>query len=176
MPRRSLPRAAGWNSRSPHHRAQSAPSSNPIASNGSARTSRSPLHPLASPPGEVRHEHVVTEMHLGLVQEDPAARPALAPAKGSKASVLEASRPQNLPPTPLSGPPWPSMDLPGRLRSTTLGDLLGALHRAGSTGTVELTEDQGRLHRVYLAQGLVTAVELDGATPSLAEILRGDRA
>jgi|CZKU01.1.fsa_nt_gi hypothetical protein len=68
------------------------------------------------------------------------------------------------------------MDLPGRLRSTTLGDLLGALHRAGSTGTVELTEDQGRLHRVYLAQGLVTAVELDGATPSLAEILRGDRA
>src|ERR1019366_6127251 len=84
----------------------------------------------------------------------PAARPALAPAKGSKASVLEASRPQNLPPTPLSGPPWPSMDLPGRLRSTTLGDLLGALHRAGSTGTVELTEDQGRLPRVSLAQGL----------------------
>jgi DnaJ domain len=68
------------------------------------------------------------------------------------------------------------MDLPGRLRSTTLGDLLGALHRAGATGTLELAEDRGRLHRVYLAQGLVAAVELEGTTPSLAEILRNDRA
>jgi hypothetical protein len=68
------------------------------------------------------------------------------------------------------------MDLPGRLRSTTLGDLLGSLHRAGATGTLELVEDRGRVHRVYLAQGLVAAVELDGTTASLAEILRGDRA
>jgi DnaJ domain len=68
------------------------------------------------------------------------------------------------------------MDLPGRLRATTLGDLLGALHRARVNGTLELAEDRGRLHRVHLAQGLVAAVELDAASPSLAEILRGDRA
>ncbi len=68
------------------------------------------------------------------------------------------------------------MDLPGRLRSTTLGDLLGALHRARVNGTLELAEDRGRIHRVHLAQGLVAAVELDAASPSLAEILRSDRA
>jgi hypothetical protein len=68
------------------------------------------------------------------------------------------------------------MELPGRLRSTTVGDLLGALHRARANGTLELAEDRGRLHRVHLAQGLVAAVELDAASPSLAEILRDDRA
>jgi hypothetical protein len=68
------------------------------------------------------------------------------------------------------------MDLPGRLRATTLGDLLGGLHRARVSGTLELAEDRGRLHRVHLAQGLVAAVELDAASPSLAEILRNDRA
>jgi hypothetical protein len=69
-----------------------------------------------------------------------------------------------------------TMHLPGRLRSTTLGDLLGALHRAGATGTLELVEDRGRAHRVHLSEGLVVAVEVDGASPSLAEILRGERA
>jgi hypothetical protein len=64
------------------------------------------------------------------------------------------------------------MHLPGRLKATTLGDLLGALHREQSTGTLELTESSGRVHRVHLAIGLVTAVELDRATASLAEILR----
>ena len=64
------------------------------------------------------------------------------------------------------------MQLPGRLKATTLGDLLGALHRSGSTGTLELAEPSGRLHRVHLASGLVTAAELDRATASLAEILR----
>jgi DnaJ-domain-containing protein 1 len=68
------------------------------------------------------------------------------------------------------------MHLPSRLRSTTLGDLLGALHRACATGTLELVEDHGRVHRVHLAQGMVSAVELDGAGQSLAEILRRDRA
>jgi hypothetical protein len=68
------------------------------------------------------------------------------------------------------------MHLPGRLRSTTLGDLLGALHRAGATGTLELIEDRGRTHRVHLSQGLVVAADLDGASPSLAEILRGEQA
>jgi len=64
------------------------------------------------------------------------------------------------------------MQLPGRLRATTLGDLLGALHRAGASGTLELTEDRGRTHRVHIAQGLVTSVELDGASPQLADLLR----
>jgi hypothetical protein len=69
-----------------------------------------------------------------------------------------------------------AMQLPGRLRATTLGDLLGTLHRAASTGTLELVEDRGRSHRVHLAHGLVVAVELDGTAPSLAEILRRERA
>jgi hypothetical protein len=64
------------------------------------------------------------------------------------------------------------MQLPGRLRSTTLGDLLGALHRARATGTLELAEFHGRTHRIHLARGLVVAVELDGPVPSLAEELR----
>jgi hypothetical protein len=68
------------------------------------------------------------------------------------------------------------MNLPGRLRSTTLGDLLGTLHRASATGTLELAEDRGRTHRVFVTGGHVVAVEIDGASPSLAEILRADRA
>lgn len=64
------------------------------------------------------------------------------------------------------------MQLPGRLKATTLGDLLGAIHRSRSSGTLELTENNGRAHRVFLTGGLVTAVELDRASASLAEILR----
>lgn len=64
------------------------------------------------------------------------------------------------------------MQLPGRLKATTLGDLLGALHRAGASGTLELCEPNGRVHRVHVALGLVTAVEVDRASASLAEILR----
>lgn len=64
------------------------------------------------------------------------------------------------------------MQLPGRLKATTLGDLLGALHRGKSTGTLELSEASGRVHRVHLAEGGVTAVDLDRASASLAEILR----
>jgi len=58
---------------------------------------------------------------------------------------------------------------------TTLGDLLGTLHRAGASGTLELAEDSGRAHRIYLARGFVVAVEIDGAAPTLAEILRSER-
>ena len=64
------------------------------------------------------------------------------------------------------------MQLPGRLKATTLGDLLGALHRQGSTGTLELAEPSGRVHRVHLTEGHVAAVEVDRASASLAEILR----
>jgi DnaJ-domain-containing protein 1 len=68
------------------------------------------------------------------------------------------------------------MHLPGRLRATTLGDLLGTLHRADANGTLELIEDRGRSHRIHLASGLVIAVEFDGAASSLAELLRRERA
>jgi hypothetical protein len=67
------------------------------------------------------------------------------------------------------------MQLPGRLRATTLGDLLGAIHRAQATGTLELVEERGRAHRVHVVNGLVVAAELDGATASLAELLRRER-
>jgi DnaJ-domain-containing protein 1 len=68
------------------------------------------------------------------------------------------------------------MQLPGRLRATTLGDLLGALHRSTACGTLELAETTGRTHRVHLSKGLVTAVELDRASASLAELLRREDA
>jgi DnaJ-domain-containing protein 1 len=68
------------------------------------------------------------------------------------------------------------MQLPGRLKATTLGDLLGALHRQAATGTLELGEPSGRVHRVHLTEGLVTAVEVDRASASLAEILRRQEA
>lgn len=64
------------------------------------------------------------------------------------------------------------MRLAGRLKATSLGDLLGTLHRASATGTLELTEDSGRMHRVHLRMGLVSAVDLDGASAPLAELLR----
>src|SRR4051794_22125770 len=68
------------------------------------------------------------------------------------------------------------MQLPGRLRATSFGDLLGVLHRERATGTLELAEFRGRTHRVHFSRGLVTAVELDGPASSLAEVLRRDRA
>jgi DnaJ-domain-containing protein 1 len=64
------------------------------------------------------------------------------------------------------------MHLPGRLRVTTLGDVLGSLHRERASGTLELVEANGRVHRVHLASGHVTAVEVDRAAASLGEILR----
>lgn len=64
------------------------------------------------------------------------------------------------------------MQLPGRLKATTLGDLLGSLHRERASGTLELVESSGRVHRIHVASGLVTAVEVDRASLSLGEILR----
>lgn len=64
------------------------------------------------------------------------------------------------------------MLLPGRLRQTTLGDLLGTLHRGRVHGTLELAEDLGRTHRVHIADGMIVAVEFDGAAATLAEVLR----
>src|ERR1700689_4986164 len=64
------------------------------------------------------------------------------------------------------------MLLPGRLRQTTLGDLLGTLHRARVHGTLELAEDLGRTHRIHLADGGIVAVEFDGAAATLPAVLR----
>jgi Domain of unknown function (DUF4388) len=68
------------------------------------------------------------------------------------------------------------MLLPGRLRATTLGDLLGALYRARATGTLELVETggatSGRRHRVHLDAGLVEHVDTPLTVPKLGEILR----
>lgn len=70
------------------------------------------------------------------------------------------------------------MRLPGRLRATTLGDLLGSLYRERATGTLELVElggaAAGRPHRVHLDGGLVGAVESRLSTPRLGEILRSE--
>lgn len=56
------------------------------------------------------------------------------------------------------------MQLPGRLARTTLGDLLGSLHRAGQSGTLELRA-RGRRHRIHLQRGFVAGVDLDVETP-----------
>jgi len=72
------------------------------------------------------------------------------------------------------------MQLPGRLSASTLGDLLGALHRERTSGRLELTELRafrglnvpGQTHRIHLASGLVTTVESELPVPPLGEILR----
>jgi DnaJ-like protein/uncharacterized protein DUF4388 len=67
------------------------------------------------------------------------------------------------------------MQLPGRLRLTTLGDLLGALHRACATGTLELVEVEGaragRSHRVFFDGGLIDEVDTSLNCPRIGEIL-----
>ncbi|MES1176078.1 MAG: J domain-containing protein [Myxococcales bacterium] len=61
---------------------------------------------------------------------------------------------------------------------TTLGDLLGALHRACASGTLELVEVEGvragRSHRVYFDAGLVEDVDTSLNHPRLGEILARD--
>ena len=70
------------------------------------------------------------------------------------------------------------MLLPGRLSASTLGDLLGALHREGITGLLELSEIRGprglsvpgRIHRIHLRGGLVVAVETPLPVRRLGEL------
>ena len=74
------------------------------------------------------------------------------------------------------------MQLPSRLSIVTLGDILAALHRASTTGLLELCEIRGpmgdsvpgRKHRIHLRAGLVAAIETPLAVPKLGEILLGD--
>jgi len=70
------------------------------------------------------------------------------------------------------------MNLPGRLRATTLGDVLGTLFRDRTTGVLELVEatgvGAGRRHRLHLDAGLVLQVETSLPVPRLGEILRDE--
>ncbi|HWA77810.1 MAG TPA: J domain-containing protein [Polyangiaceae bacterium] len=70
------------------------------------------------------------------------------------------------------------MNLPGRLCSTTLGDLLGQLHRGRVNGILELVEASGaasgRAHRVFFDAGLVDQVETSLPAPRLGELLSRD--
>ncbi|EYF07399.1 DnaJ domain-containing protein [Chondromyces apiculatus] len=71
------------------------------------------------------------------------------------------------------------MQLPSRLSTSTLGDLLGALHRERTTGLLDLCElwtpagttVPGRQHRIQLHGGLVTAVETPIPSLRLGELL-----
>ena len=67
------------------------------------------------------------------------------------------------------------MQLPGRLRRTTLGDLFGTLHRGRATGVLELVEEAGatagRRHRLHFTGGLLREVETALPVPRLGEIL-----
>jgi DnaJ-domain-containing protein 1 len=68
------------------------------------------------------------------------------------------------------------MRLPGRLRATTLGDLLGVLHRERATGVLELVEADGatagRAHRIHVIAGLVGQVETPLGVTRLGDLMR----
>jgi hypothetical protein len=54
------------------------------------------------------------------------------------------------------------LELPGRLERSTLGDVLGALHRSGATGALRIDEtgpEGARQHVIYLREGLIADVE-----------------
>lgn len=63
------------------------------------------------------------------------------------------------------------MLLPGHLESTTLGDILGQLHRGRANGVLELYEE-GRVHRLGLREGLVVAVQTPLLATRLGDLLR----
>jgi hypothetical protein len=65
------------------------------------------------------------------------------------------------------------MLLPGRLRLTTLGDALGALHREACSGMLELTDERGATHRVHFCQGMITQIETDLFRERLGDVLAG---
>lgn len=67
------------------------------------------------------------------------------------------------------------MQLQGRLRLTTLGDLLGALYRECVSGTLELTEEKGptagRVHALHLVRGQIVQVDSAASVTRLGELL-----
>jgi hypothetical protein len=65
------------------------------------------------------------------------------------------------------------MNLPGRLRLTTLGDVLGVLHRSQASGVLELVDDRGTPHRVFWTTGMITQIETDLYRQRLGDVLAG---
>jgi hypothetical protein len=67
------------------------------------------------------------------------------------------------------------MNLPGRLRLTTLGDVLGAMHREHASGILELVETEapnaGRRHRIHFIGGLVEEIESELVIAERHELL-----
>jgi DnaJ-domain-containing protein 1 len=67
------------------------------------------------------------------------------------------------------------VNLPGRLNRTTLGDLLGTLHRAQATGVLELAETRGPSaglrHSIFFSAGLVDQIDSATVEPPLGELL-----
>jgi hypothetical protein len=71
------------------------------------------------------------------------------------------------------------MQLPGRLDSSTLGDILGTLYRGNATGVLELSEvaatsgatRHGRTHRIHLLSGMVAGVETELDVTPIGELL-----
>ncbi len=69
------------------------------------------------------------------------------------------------------------MILPGRLSSTTLGDILGALYRERADGVLELIEPSARgqserRHRISFSRGLVHQIDTPLGAPRLGDLLR----
>jgi len=64
------------------------------------------------------------------------------------------------------------VEIPSRLRSTTLGDVLGTLHRGRATGRLDLEDTRGDSHQVFLLDGGVVAAHLGRSTASLYSVLR----
>jgi hypothetical protein len=67
------------------------------------------------------------------------------------------------------------LELPGRLERSTLGDVLGALHRSGATGALRLDEtgpDGSRQHVIYLRDGLIAGID----SPARSVVPRPERA
>jgi hypothetical protein len=71
------------------------------------------------------------------------------------------------------------MLLPGRLETSSLGDLLGALHRVRTTGVLELIEERGarsgKVHRVHFHSGLIQHVDTPLGGQALGDVLRRHR-
>jgi hypothetical protein len=67
------------------------------------------------------------------------------------------------------------MQVPGYLRLTTLGDVLGAIYREGATGNLALSEFNGpragATHRIHVVSGLVVDVEASFPGTRLGDIL-----
>jgi len=68
------------------------------------------------------------------------------------------------------------MRLPSRLKSTTLGDLLGAMYRDRQSGVIELIEVSGpfagRSHRITLDAGMVASIESSFKVSRVGDILK----